>query len=64
MGYDAFRHSRLPINRVSHCPARHGATASEAVPYRIDEIHISQQYLSTFGIRTYTLACLTRVELI
>ena len=36
--------------------------ATETMPNRIDEIHISQQRLSKLGIRTYTTRCFARAE--
>ena len=53
----------LLLAKWHQCPR--SRRVKEAVPTnRIDEIHISQQHLSTLGIGTYTFWCLTRVEVI
>ena len=52
----------LLLAKWRQCPMSRCVT--EAVLNRIDEIHISQQHLSTLGIETYTFWRVTRFEVI
>jgi hypothetical protein len=62
MDDDVSPHPGPPIGEMGSVSLSQGPT--EAVPNRIDEIHISKQHLSKLDIRTYTFRRFASVEVI